>query len=77
MDFSKNLFFTRKKQLTLALKSYILQRGNSNLQHYYRSAEEIAGFICEMQPAEQDDYHNLAAYIQQWTELRGKNLPAS
>lgn len=71
MDFSKNMFFPRKKMLTIALKSYILQQGNSHLQKYYRSAEDIAGFICDLQPAEQDDYHDLAHYIKQWEENRG------
>lgn len=71
MDISKNLFFTRKKMLTIALKSFILQRGNTGLQKYYRHAEDIASFICDAQPAENDDYHNLAAYIKQWSDKRG------
>lgn len=68
MDHSKNLFFTRKNKLTIALKSYILQHGNAHLQNYYRNAEDIASFICDMQPAEQDDYNRLAYYIQQWAD---------
>ena len=32
MDFSKNLFFARKNKLTIAIKSFILQCGNTHYQ---------------------------------------------
>ena len=34
MDFSKNLFFARKNKLTIAIKSFILQCGNTHYQKY-------------------------------------------
>lgn len=71
MDISRNMFFTRKNQLTIAIKSFILQRDNTHLQKYYRDAEDIASFICDTQPAEKDDYRNFADYIKQWANNRG------
>lgn len=70
MDFSKNLFFTRKNKLTIAIKSFILQCGNTHYQKYFKSADAIASFICDSQPAEKDDYSNLADYINQWASSR-------
>ena len=70
MDFSKNLFFARKNKLTIAIKSFILQCGNTHYQKYFKSADAIASFICDSQPSEKDDYSNLADYINQWASSR-------
>lgn len=68
MNCSKYVWFTRKKKLTIALKSCMLQQGNAHLRPYYRQAEEIADYLCRIQPEEQDDYQHLDRAIVLWAQ---------